>query len=72
MISRGPVLASRQLIEEQNFDFPVLIWEDTVADNYRVPGTPFFYVIGEKGKIVGKSFATSLEQLDELVRSSGK
>lgn len=42
MISRGSAEENRQLVETQGFDFPVLAWDDAVARNYQVPGTPFF------------------------------
>lgn len=47
MVSRGSVEENRRLAEEQGFEFPVLTWEDGVAEAYQVPGTPFFYVVDE-------------------------
>jgi len=67
MISNGTAEENRQLAAEQGFDFPVLGWEDGVAGEYRVPGTPFFYVIDGEGVIVSEGVASSLEQLEELV-----
>jgi methylamine dehydrogenase accessory protein MauD len=71
MISLGSSEEKRQLIEEQGFGFPVLTWDDAVARDYKVPGTPFFYVIDGEGVIVNKGFANSLKQLEELVEASG-
>ena len=67
MVSNGTVEENRQLVEEQGFDFPVLGWEDDVAGAYRVPGTPFSYVIDGAGMVVNARFAGSLEQLEALV-----
>jgi methylamine dehydrogenase accessory protein MauD len=69
MISRGSAEENRQLVEEQGFDFPILIWDDAVARDYQVPGVPFFYVIDGEGIIVNKGFANRLEQLKQLVRT---
>jgi len=70
MISRGTTDENRQLVEEQGFGFPVLTWQDTVAREYQVPGTPFFYVIDREGVIVNAGFAGTLEQLEALAGDS--
>lgn len=72
MISHGKAEENRQLVEEQRFDFPVLAWDDAVAQDYRVPGTPFFYVINRDGMIANADYAGTLKQLKTLVGSDGK
>ncbi|MDY7080336.1 MAG: TlpA family protein disulfide reductase [Chloroflexota bacterium] len=72
MISRGSAEENRQLVAEQGFGFPVLMWEDAVAGEYAVPGTPFFYVIDGDGVIAKASFAGTLEQLEALVAATGR
>jgi methylamine dehydrogenase accessory protein MauD len=72
MVSHGTAEENRRLVEEQDFEFLVLTWEDAVANEYQVPGTPFFYVIDGQGVIVNKGFASSLEQLEALVDDSGE
>ena len=72
MISRGPVEENRQLVEEQDLDFPVLAWNDAVARDYQVPGTPFFSVIDGDGVIANAGFAGTLEQLEALAADSKK
>lgn len=72
MVSRGTAEENRRLVEEQDFDFPVLTWEDAVANEYQVPGTPFFYMIDKHGIIVNKGFANSLQQLEELTKGSNE
>ena len=72
MISQGSAEENRQLVEEQSFDFPVLTWEDAVARDYQVPGTPFFYVVDGEGVIANAGFAGTLEQLEALAADSKK
>jgi len=45
----------------------VLAWDDAVARDYLVPGTPFFYVIDGAGVIANVGFAGTLKQLEALV-----
>jgi len=72
MISMGSLEENQQLVEEQGLSFPILMWEDAVAREYQVPGTPFFYVIDEEGVIVNADFANTLEQLEALVEGSAE
>jgi len=67
MISWGSAEENRQVVKEQGFGFPVLMGNDKVAQDYQVPGTPFFYVIDGKGIIANAGFASTLEQLEALV-----
>lgn len=63
MISLGTTDENIALKNDYNFNFPILIWDHTVAQNYRVPGTPFFYLIDENGLIIktgGRSAASDL------------
>ena len=66
MICDGPAEEVRQLAEE--FGFPILRWEDSVARDYRLPGVPFFYVIDEEGIVANGGFANTLRQLEALVQ----
>ncbi|MFQ6100842.1 MAG: redoxin domain-containing protein [Anaerolineae bacterium] len=72
MISRGSADENWQLVEEQGFGFPVLTWDDAVAQDYQVPGTPFFYVIDGEGVIANAGFAGTLEQLEALVEGGAE
>lgn len=72
MISRGSPEENHQLVEEQGFAFPVLTWDDQVAQGYQVPGTPFFYVIDGEGTVTNKRSAKTQEQLEALVAAGGK
>lgn len=67
MICEGPAEGVQQLANEEGFGFPVLMWEDSVARDYFVPGVPFFYMIDDEGEVINKGFANSLEQLKEIV-----
>ena len=66
MICGGSAEEARQLAGE--FDFPILMWEESVAEDYLVPGVPFFYMIDGESVIINEGFANSLEQLKELVQ----
>jgi len=54
--------------EEHGLAFPVLEGSGEVLASYRVPGTPYFYVIGEDGVILNAGFASTQEQLEALVK----
>jgi len=71
MISRGSQADNQQLVEDQGFTFPVLSWQDEVAKEYQVPGTPFFYVINSQSIITSQGTANSLEQLEKLAKAGG-
>ncbi len=66
MISRGTTAENQQMVAEQGFGFPVLAWEDTVAQRYEVPGTPFFVVVDRQGVIAASGFANTETELAQL------
>ncbi|WP_322508315.1 peroxiredoxin family protein [Anaerolinea sp.] len=71
LISRGTLKENQELVQEQQFNFPILTLEQgnsEIGKNFQVPGTPFFYVIDEVGKICSKGFANTEEHLEELIR----
>ncbi|RLB66057.1 MAG: hypothetical protein DRH04_09855 [Deltaproteobacteria bacterium] len=70
LISQGSVAENRQLVAEQGFAFPVLMWDDAVTQNYQVPGMPFCYVVDGEGMIANAGFANTLEALEALVKGS--
>jgi hypothetical protein len=58
-------------VEEEGFTFPVLpvlAWDEEGVADYRVPGTPFFYVVDGKGMIAEADFAKTEEKLQALVK----
>lgn len=70
LISRGALEENQQLVEAQGFSFPVLtLTQDDleVGQDYEVPGTPFFYVINERGVVCNAGFASTQEHLESLV-----
>lgn len=75
MISPGPAEENQQLVQAQDFAFPVLPvsgWNDEVMLDYQVPGVPFFYVVDGEGIIANGGFANTLEQLEALVEGNGE
>ena len=67
MISLGTGEENRAVVEKYGLTFPVLEGSGEVLASYRVPGTPYFYVIGEDGVILNAGFASTQEQLEALV-----
>lgn len=72
MISLGSVEEGQQVVFEHSFSFPVLLWEEEMAEAYRVSSTPFFYVVDPQGVIVSKGVANTLERLESLFASAAK
>lgn len=69
MISRGTAEENQRMVTEQGFTFPVLVWDDAVAQQYKAPGTPFFVVVDGQGVITANGFANTQAELDRLVAS---
>lgn len=67
MISKSSEDDNLQLLQEEDFTFPVLPWENKVVSDYQVPGTPWFYMIDSQGKVANQGTASSLEELEALV-----
>ena len=67
MISRGTPEANQELFLNQEFSFPILQADDSVYEDYNVPGTPFFYYLNEDGYIQTLFFANSLEDIENYV-----
>jgi methylamine dehydrogenase accessory protein MauD len=68
MVSLGTPEENRAVAEEYGLAFPVLEGSGEVLASYQVPGTPYFYVVGEDGVILNAGFASTQEQLEALVR----
>ena len=67
MISRGTAEENQTMVAAQGFGFPVLAWDDAVAQRYQAPGTPFFVVVDGQGVITANGFANTQAELDRLV-----
>lgn len=67
MISRGTAVENQRMVTEQGFTFPVLVWDDAVAQQYQAPGTPFFVVVDEQGIVVAADVANTQDALNRLV-----
>ena len=67
MISRGTLAENSDLAESQGFIFPVLQWDDAVAETYKVPGTPFIYLVSEEQTIAFAGFGPELERVNEII-----
>jgi methylamine dehydrogenase accessory protein MauD len=72
MVSKGTVEENRKIIQEQDLRFPVLTLEDSqmkIATDFKVPGTPFFFVLDKQSVIRKTAYANTLDQLKALVES---
>ncbi|MDD5371177.1 MAG: TlpA disulfide reductase family protein [Anaerolineaceae bacterium] len=67
MISNADIESNRQLTIKENLTFPVLLWIDSVVEQYKVSNTPLFYVIDSSGRISNYGFANTLDDLKTLV-----
>jgi peroxiredoxin len=63
MVSRGTREENRRMAKEQAFRFPVLDWDDRLASAYKVPGTPYLYLIAEDRTIQFAGFPDEMDQL---------
>lgn len=70
MISKGTLAENSNLAESQGFKFPVLQWDDIVAEVYKVPGTPYIYLISEEQTIAFAGFGPELERVNEIISVS--
>jgi len=68
IVSLDPADKNLQLKKDYKFDFPILTSHESVMMDYEVPGTPYFYLIDEKGLIINKGYINSLTDLKNFVR----
>jgi len=66
MISRGSDDENKKMVIENNFDFPIIAWDEKIAQDYKVPGTPFLYLLSKEQKIIFAGFANEMEKLDAV------
>lgn len=66
MISKGTLEVNKEMASSEGFDFPILMWDDEVSIEYKVPGTPYLYYLKDK-KIVFSGFSDGLEYIKDVV-----
>jgi thioredoxin-related protein len=66
MISNGTIEEVQIMQDEQNFSFPIIISE-VLFDNYKIPGTPYLYLISSKSEVEFTGFSNSLEKIQRLL-----
>ncbi|MGD2115846.1 MAG: TlpA disulfide reductase family protein [Acidobacteriota bacterium] len=69
MISNGTPAENRAVAAEHELGVTMAQWDGQTAHDYRVPGTPFFYLVDERGVIRRSGFASSAQDLAELTGS---
>lgn len=62
MVSKGSIEANKEMVMSGGFDFPILIWDDEVSKDYKVPGTPYLYYLKDQ-KILFSGFSDGLEKI---------
>ncbi|RMH38964.1 MAG: TlpA family protein disulfide reductase [Gammaproteobacteria bacterium] len=67
MILAGSERAKEEVVNKYGFDFPILSWDDKVAHAYKVPGTPWFFLLDDKGVVVRSGTANTLEGIEAFV-----
>jgi len=68
MICDGYIEDLLQLESKENLNFPILMWNNLVANDYIAYSTPLFYLIDEEDKIINKGSVSTLEQLEEFAQ----
>lgn len=68
MICDGYIEDLLQLESKEGLNFPILMWNNLVANDYLAYSTPLFYLIDEKGIIINKGSVSTLEQVEEFAR----
>ncbi len=71
MISKGTDEENLAMINENDFNFGVLRWEEEMAQSYQVPGTPFIYLIDENGIVQFSGFSEDLANIEQLIQKGG-
>lgn len=66
MISNGTKEEVQIMQIEQNFSFPILISEE-LFDSYKIPGTPYLYLISSKSEVEFTGFSNSLDKIKRLL-----
>ncbi|MBC7227178.1 MAG: redoxin domain-containing protein [Thermoflexales bacterium] len=70
LISRGSQEDNATIVRKEGLTFPVLNGQDELVREYQVPAFPFFYLLDRQGNIASRGIALSLEQLENLTKTS--
>ena len=71
VISNGSPSDNLAVAKDMAFRFPILMADDAVFSSYKVPGTPWFFMLDEAGMITNQGSADSSAQLDQLLNEGG-
>jgi methylamine dehydrogenase accessory protein MauD len=67
MVSRGAPEESQTMAQQENFDFPVLLWDDATAEAYKVPGTPYLVLVSDDQKVALAGFSNDLSRVESMI-----
>lgn len=67
LILRGSAEETEEVKKEEGFSFPILGWEDEIAQLYKVSGTPYIVLVSGDQKISFTGFSSDLARLESVV-----
>lgn len=70
VVTKGPRSESPAKIRELASDGIPVLMSDDVWDEFRVPLTPYFMLVGNGGTVIGEGSASSMEHLVSLFRQA--
>lgn len=70
-ISNGSPSENFAVAKDVGFKFLILTADDAVFSSYEIPGTPWFFMLDERGMITNQGSAVSSAQLDRLLIEGG-
>lgn len=65
MITTGTLTEERQMKKEEGFKFEILQADQSILGDYRIPGTPYLYLVNNESEIIFSGFS---DQMDLLVK----
>ncbi len=67
MMSNGEQSENETMQKEQDFPFPIVAWDENVANEYKVPGTPYLYLLSRDQQVLFSGFADEIGDLERII-----
>ncbi|MDD5370581.1 MAG: redoxin domain-containing protein [Anaerolineaceae bacterium] len=67
MISRGSIEDSSMMANKQGFDFQILQSDEKTEQSYKIPGTPYLYLVSKEKVINFAGFSNDLSQIESTI-----
>jgi thiol-disulfide isomerase/thioredoxin len=68
MISEGTLEEELRMKNQVDFNFLILQADQNIFKNYKVPGTPYLYLLDKNMKIVLAGFSDQLEEVENKIK----